>query len=97
MHRGWITAATAITVLLTDGAAMARDRSLPQADPPPLPYRLDDITNAPPLGRTAPRAPASATAPAAHTARASATGSVRGGYYYPPAVTVTTVIEYQRP
>ncbi len=95
MHRLWTTAATVITMLGAADAALARDRpSPPRTDPPPpLPYRLDGIANAQPPGLAAPTPPAS---PTAQAAQPSATGSVRGGYYYPPPITMTTVIEYRR-
>lgn len=97
MHQGWICAAAAIAMLWTAGTGEAAARPPSRAaDAPPLPYRLDGMTGAPPPGRVAPKAPAALTAPAARTAQPSAAGSVRDGYYYPPPVTVTTVIEYRQ-
>ena len=96
MHRRWTTAAAVIAMVWIADAASARDRSLPQADPPPLPYRLDGLSGTPaPPGEA--EAPSPETAPGTQAApQASATGVIRDGYYYPPPVTVTTVIEHRR-
>jgi len=97
MRQGRVGAAAVIAMLWTACATEARARPPSRAaDAPPLPYRLDGMTDAPPPGRVAPKPPATPTAPAVETAQPSAAGSVRDGYYYPPPVTVTTVIEYRQ-
>lgn len=96
MHRRWITVVAVIAMLWITDAGEAQERPPYQTpEAPPLPYRLDGMTDAPPPGHVAPKAPAAPIAPAAQIAQPSAE-SVRDGYYYPPPVTVTTVIEYRR-
>lgn len=96
MHRGWICTAAVIAMLLTDGTALARNHSLPQrTDPPPLPYRLDGVADTPVANPDAQR-DGDLSGPRQTTRTTQPPGSVKDGYYYPPPVTVTTVIEYQR-
>lgn len=98
MHRQWTVAAAVIAMLCMAGAGEARNRPPSRTtEAPPIPYRLDGLSGA---SASAPAEAAKALPEAASGTRATpqapATGVIRDGYYYPPPVTVTTVIEHRR-
>lgn len=99
MHRRWTTVAALIAMLCVADTGEARTRTPSRTgDAPPLPYRLEGMSG-PSAPGSASRQQAASPEPAPSTSDTtppSPTGVIRDGFYYPPPVTVTTVIEYRR-
>lgn len=99
MRQGWTYAAAAIAMLWTADTGEARPRPPSRTvDAPPLPYWIEGMSG-PSAPGSASRQPAASPEPApsaSGTAPPSPTGVIRDGFYYPPPVMVTTVIEYRR-